>query len=231
MPTMYEIYDNHSFEYDELVRFEDHKKNLPRTLHSLFDFNNKSVIELGVGTGRLTRQYVRQARRISVFDRSEHMLDKARINLESYKDKIDYAICDNNDISTIDKKADFVLEGWSFGHTVFDFIDNAEDKIDEMVSSTMAMLNPGGTVIFLETLGTDTETAQAPADFLYNFYSRLEKKHFFKRVEISTDYKFETVEEASRISGFFFGPEMGENIRKKGSPIIKEYTGLWYINL
>ena len=55
MPTMTEIYHNHSFEYDELVSHEDYLGNLPKTLHSIFDFNQKSVIELGVGTGRLTK--------------------------------------------------------------------------------------------------------------------------------------------------------------------------------
>ena len=41
MPTMYEIYNNHASEYDELVRNEDYKKKLPEILDSLFDFNNK----------------------------------------------------------------------------------------------------------------------------------------------------------------------------------------------
>jgi len=228
MPTMYEIYDNHSYEYDELVAFEDYKKELPEILHSLFDFHNKTVLEFGVGTGRLTKLYASEAGEISVFDRSEHMLEKAKKNLQNYNEKIKYGVCDNNDIGSIGVKADFVLEGWSFGHTVFDFTEKEEDKVKELVLSSLALLNPGGTVIFIETLGTDTEKAQAPVEFLDQFYMALENRFGFTRVEINTDYKFDSIEEASRISGFFFGPEMGENIRKKRSPVIKEFTGLWY---
>lgn len=228
MPTMYEIYDNHSYEYDELVQKEDYQNNLPKTLHSLFDFENKKIIEFGVGTGRLTQQYIAAAGQVSVYDRSSHMLDKAEINLKNYTDKISFGICDNNDISSVKERADFVLEGWSFGHTIKDYEDRAEDKIDELVSSCISLLNPGGSVIFLETLGTDTEKAEAPAEFLDHFYSRLENKHNFRKMEISTDYWFDSVDEAARIMGFFFGVESGAQIRKKNSKIIKEFTGLWY---
>ena len=76
MPTMYEIYQKHSHEYDELLSYEDYLENLPKTLHSIFDFNGKSVIELGTGTGRLTNTYIQKAKSVSCFDRSEHMLEK-----------------------------------------------------------------------------------------------------------------------------------------------------------
>jgi len=228
MPTMYEIYDNHSIEYDELVKHEDYKRNLPSTLNSIFDFNKKSVIELGVGTGRLTRLYIDSIESLLCFDRSQHMLDKAKINLQQFNEKITYDLCDNNTISRISNKADFVIEGWSFGHTVFDHQDKAEIKVDELVENCASLLKPGGQIIMLETLGTDTEEAKAPAEFLDLFYKRLENEHAFKRVVIETDYRFETVEEAARIMGFFFEGDTSESVKKKNSTIIKEFTGLWY---
>ena len=231
MPTMYEIYDNHSYEYDELVACEDYNKNLSRTLLSQFDFNNKTVIELGVGTGRLTNLYAGKSSQISVFDRSEHMLEKARKNLDAYSEKITYAICDNNAINSIPLKADFVMEGWSYGHTVSDISGMESQKIDQLISSSLALLNPGGTAIFLETLGTDTDKPVAPSDSLRLFYKTMEEKSGFTRIEIPTDYQFGSVEEASRIMGFFFGPDTGNAIKKRDLTVIKEYTGLWYKNI
>ena len=228
MATMYEIYDNHSYEYDELVSHEDYNRNLPEALNSLFDFKDKTIIELGVGTGRLTNQYIKKVKQAYCYDRSVHMINKAKINLDSYTDKIVYGIIDNNSINQIQNKADFVIEGWSFGHTVYDYIDEAESKIDELVKGCTSLLNRNGKIIILETLGTNTEVAGAPAEFLNGFYSRLEEFHGFSRVDIKTDYQFRNVEEASKIMCIFFGPEIADSVSLKNNPIVKEFTGLWY---
>jgi len=228
MPTMYEIYDNHACEYDELVTFEDYKGNLKSTLNNHFDFNGKTVIELGTGTGRVTAMYVDRVAKVFCYDRAQHMLSKAEKNLSAYIDKISFGVCDNNSIDSIKEKSDFVIEGWSFGHTVSDHLENAESKIDEMVNNSSSLLNDEGTMIFIETLGTNAETAAAPAPFLDLFYTRLKSVHGFKELIIETDYQFDSVDEAARISGFFFGPEIADDIRKKGTPTIKEFTGLWY---
>lgn len=228
MPTMYEIYDNHSYEYDELVSYEDYKKNLPSTLNELFNFSGKTILEFGTGTGRVTKYFAEKAEKVFCYDRSRHMLDNARINLSDFNDKIRYNICDNNQIGTVRERGDFVIEGWSFGHTVSDHSESVNAIVDDLVGNTAALFKHGGTIILIETLGTDTEKPEAPNEILKSFYTRLEDFHGFSRVEISTDYKFTTVDEAVRIAGFFFGPESGISIKKKGSPIIKEFTGLWY---
>ncbi len=231
MPSMYEIYEKHSFEYDELVRHEDYQGNLYKTLQSLFDFSGKAVLEFGTGTGRLTAMYASSAEKIFCFDRSSHMLEKARQNLLEFEDKINYDLCDNNQISSLDEKGDFVIEGWSFGHTVSDQSVTYTEKADELISTSLGRLKEEGTCIIIETLGTAVDTPIAPNKPLSEFYRLLEVKHGFTRVEISTDYRFESVEKAADICGFFFGAEAGEEIRKEGSLIVREFTGLWYKNV
>ncbi len=228
MPSMTEIYQNHSYEYDELVTHEDYLGNLPKTLNSLFDFNGKLVIELGVGTGRVSQFYIDQTKNVFCYDRSSHMLDKAKSNLEKYLEKVVFEVCDNNNLHSINKSADFVIEGWSFGHTIIDHADNAYSKIDELVSSCTSLLRENGKIIILETLGTNTESAKAPTETLDLFYSYLQKEHGFKQVIIETDYRFDSVGEASRIMGYFFGEDMAASVKEKNSPIVSEYTGLWY---
>ncbi|MBB6480166.1 class I SAM-dependent methyltransferase [Spirochaeta isovalerica] len=228
MPTMYEIYDKHSYEYDELLRFEDHDKNLPAKLNQLFDFRGKKVLEFGTGTGRLTAMYGPSAKKILCYDRSGHMLDKAKVNLSELSEKITFGFCDNNDIGLLEETGDFLIEGWSFGHTVSDFVDGYVDKADELINSSLNLVNPGGTVILIETLGTNAEEPGPPTEILKEYYRLLEEKYGFTRVVIPTDYKFNSVEEAARICGFFFGAEAEEAIREKRSPMVKEFTGLWY---
>lgn len=227
---MYEIYENHAYEYDELVRWEDYKGNLPKKLNELFDFSGKRVLEFGAGTGRLTALYAEKSERIHCYDRSSHMLEKARGNLSRFGDKISYDLCDNNAIESVRIKGDFVVEGWSFGHTVSDgdHIENAREKAQELILKSLNCLNPGGTAIFIETLGTDSDEPSAPSEALKEYYRLLEEKHGFSRVEISTDYRFKSADHAGELCGFFFGQEAGEEIRQKGSPYVKEFTGLWY---
>ncbi|NOY07499.1 MAG: class I SAM-dependent methyltransferase [Spirochaetes bacterium] len=228
MPSMTEIYNRHAFEYDELVSHEDYSGNLPRKLHAIFNFNNKSVIEFGVGTGRLTKLYIQQVKQVSCFDRSVHMLDKAKANLEPFKGKTTLDICDNNYINRLDLKADFIIEGWSFGHTIMENADEVFKTTDKLVSDCALLLEKNGTIIIIETLGTDMEKPIPPAKTLEVFYNYLEEKHNFKRIIIETDYKFTTVHEAVRVLGFFFGEETAKSISEKNNTIVKEFTGIWY---
>lgn len=228
---MTEIYQNHSFEYDELVSHEDYLGNLPKTLHSVFDFNQKTVIELGAGTGRLTQLYIQKVKNAFCFDNSQHMLDKAKINLKQYQDKISFSVCDNSDIDKIDEKADIVTEGWSFGHTVTDNIDNIISITDNLVRNCKSLLKRNGKIIIIETLGTNTETPFPPDKTLETFYSYLEENHRFKRIIIETDYRFKSVNEAERVTGFFFGEKTAKSILEKNSAVVKEFTGIWYLSL
>ena len=228
MPTMTEIYQKNSFEYDELITHEDYLGNLHKTLHAIFNFNEKSVIELGTGTGRLTQLYIQKVKKAYCYDNSNHMLNKARINLKEYQEKILFSVCDNNEINKIKEKADFVIEGWSFGHAVNDIDCNIFSVTDNLVENCKSLLNKNGKIIIFETLGTNTKTPTAPTKALKTFYSYLEDKHKFKRVVIDTDYRFKTADEAVRVMGFFFGEKMAESLSKLNNNIVKEFTGMWY---
>jgi ubiquinone/menaquinone biosynthesis C-methylase UbiE len=227
MPTMYEIYNSSAHEYDELVTHEDYQNNLQMFLHTTIDWDKKSVIEFGIGTGRVTRVYIDRVKTVTGYDRSAHMLQRAAENLSDYPSKISFNVCDNLDIQSLDAKADIVIEGWSFGHTVGDHQEKIEETVADLVSSCASLLNPGGTLIFIETLGTNVPAPIEPGIFLPKFYSLLETKYGFHRFVISTDYKFESCQEATRIAGYFFGDAMKNEILRSRSNIIPEFTGVW----
>lgn len=100
MPSMSEIFQGYSQEYDELINHEDYQENIRKTLRNLFDFSDKSIIEFGVGTGRLTKLYIEDARQAFCYDRSIHMLERAKINLAGFQNKIRFDILDNLKIGT-----------------------------------------------------------------------------------------------------------------------------------
>ncbi|MCB9637318.1 MAG: class I SAM-dependent methyltransferase [Myxococcales bacterium] len=228
MPTMKEIYQHHADAYDELVSHEDYEKNLSRFLLQRFDFSGKSVIEMGAGTGRLTALYIEQAARALCCDGSSHMLQRGEENLASYRDKLAFRVCDNLDVGELEGKADYVVEGWSFGHTVIDHFERAEQIVEQLVMGCRRLLVEGGTLIFVETMGSNREEAGPPREELAHFYELLEHRYGFQREVLRTDYRFASPEEAFRVFSFFFGEQHCQGLVERNSSIIKEYTGVWY---
>jgi len=228
MPAFSEIYLLHADSYDELVSHEDYPGNLNVRLASLFDFSGKTFIEPGTGTGRLTGFYIEKAARTLCLDLSSHMLERAARNLERFGDKIVFDICDNLALHTLDHRADFVIEGWSFGHCAAASGTELEAVTDYLVANSLRLLNPGGTAIFIETLGTNVTEPRAPGKVLSDFYGLLENRHGFTREIVSTDYRFTDYGEAARIMGNFFGDAMKSAVEEKKERIIPEFTGIWH---
>jgi SAM-dependent methyltransferase len=229
MPTMYEIYQSHSCEYDELVNHEDYKGNLRKYLLDNFDFDGKTVIELGAGTGRVTDIYAARADRIFLFDKSRHMIEKAKENLHDHSKKIRYDIKDNMDIENVKIKANIVLEGWSFGHTISENRSQIYQTANKLISDCKSMLIEKGTIIIMETLGTNTENPKAPSEYLLKFYNMLESEYGFRKKILRTDYRFVSNAEAKRITGYFFGSDFEKNLFFDEVGIVKEFTGVWSV--
>ena len=230
MPSMYEIYEKYATQYDELVRCEDYKQNLKKLLQSLVKWENKIVIEAGIGTGRVTNLYIEKVTRVYGLDGSSHMLERLKKNLSSQLHKIELYCVDNLYLPELTEKGDVFIEGWSFGHTISDNENDVGETTRVLVEQSIRMTKEDGLIIFIETLGSNSEIAKAPKESLSNFYYLIEKKYGFTRHEISTDYKFPSVEEAARITGFFFGKDFGDAVLKSKKTIVREWTGVWVLD-
>jgi hypothetical protein len=90
------------------------------------------------------------------------------------------------------------------------------------------IVRPGGTIILLETLGTNRQTPRPPTPELATFFDWLENAHGFRRTWIRTDYRFASLQEAVELTRFFFGDEMADDIQARGSPVVPECTGIWH---
>ena len=227
MPSMQEIYNNHSSKYDELVTHEDYKNNLNNYLLENFNFNGKTIIELGVGTGRVTKIFIELAKEVLCYDNSLHMLDKAKFNLNQFKSKIDFIQCNNHNISSINTKADFVIEGWSFGHSIVENQEGIETITEKLYNDCVNLLNKNGVLIIIETLGTNVSKASVKSQPLQKFYQLLVNSYGFHKKIIRTDYSFKSNEEAKRIMSFFFGNKIGDSLNFIEKGVVKEFTGIW----
>ena len=228
MPSMYDIYHRHRVEYDRLVNAEDHERLLPAYLHTLADWRGKTVLEGGLGTGRVTAWFIDDVRRVVGCDREAHMLEAARERLARFADKLDLRVADNLDLPLLPEKAAVFIEGWSWGHAVVDGPGEVEAIAEALFAQVRKNLVPGGLVVLIETLGTNALSPAAPHPRLAEFYQLLQSRFGLRQTALSTDYRFASPAEAAEVLGFFFGDALAQAVRAAGSAVVPEWTGAWH---
>jgi SAM-dependent methyltransferase len=229
MPDMFEIYQSHAPRYHELVLAEDFENNLGSLLHQLVNWHDLSVLEAGVGTGRVTQLYIAQAATAVCCDQSQHMLAFAQESLAAYSPKLTFQLADNTDLPDLKSTFDAFIEGWSFGHSIMACVNQQEilHTTNLLLANAMKNLSPGSAIIITETMGTNVDSPNPPHENLRLFYETLVHRHDFKQHVIRTDYQFDTNEEAADVMGFFFGDGMKRSVLTRGTSTIPEWTGLW----
>jgi ubiquinone/menaquinone biosynthesis C-methylase UbiE len=236
MPSMEEIYQAYAIEYDALVAHEDWENRLESALLNLAAWDGAVVVESGMGTGRVSSYYLERASFLFGFDNSAHMLKRARMNLATWETRMELGVASHTALPVHADTADLFVEGWAFGHAVRAGESGPESTVEELIREVERVCRPGASAMLIETLGTNVDSPSPPHETLAEFYDLLETKHGFTRHTVSTDYRFDTAEEAVRLCGFFFGETMRAALRQRFADldpsaegaIVPEFTGIWH---
>lgn len=228
MPTEKEVYEAHADQYERLILCEDYQRNIPAQISNICDPKGLEIIELGAGTGRLTRDLVKQANHIYATDASFHMLNKAS-SIPAIKDagNLLIAVSDMRKIPFPGATADLVIAGWSFCYLSVWGGDHWKNEVDQGMDEAMRLLKPGGTIILIESFGTGAEDPNPPPHL--NEYLEYLTEKGFKSDWFRTDYQFSSVKEADEISSFFFGEELSLKIQKNQWTILPECTAIFWL--
>ena len=235
------IYQQQAEDYHRLVSYEDHQGNLLPAIHRIRPLDGLNVIELGAGTGRLTRLLRPHVRSIQAFDLSPHMLEKAasvlkkddvslpgKPSLEMDKARMQnwgLAAADNRRLPVKDGWADLAISGWSLCYLVAWGDANWQPQVVQALSEMRRVLHTDGVMVILETLGTGYE-APNPPGHLVDYYAFLEKAGF-QSTWMRTDYRFPSLAEGKRLTSFFFGEELAKRVvEERGN--LPECTGVWW---
>ena len=229
MPEQDLIYRNEAESYERLILREDHEGNLIRALQEIVSVRGKTVVDLGAGTGRFTRALAGSARRIIAIDISRHMLKLARERMpEGRPGNWGFVVGDNRRLPFRSRIADIAIAGWSFGHATVWYGDHWRDEIGACIDEMTRVLGRGGTAIICETLGTGSLEPRPPSPTLAEYYRLLETELQFHRMQISTDYKFSSLDEAVGTIRFFFGDELADKVAMNRWIVVPEWTGIWW---
>ena len=225
------IYRERAHDYERLIAREDFRGNILKALKDIVDMRDIDVVEMGAGTGRLTRLVVRYAKRVAAFDQSHHMLSVAYPILSTMHNARAawlLATADSRQLPVADNSADLVLEGWSLGHFCEWYPSSWQDEVEKAFHEMQRVARPGATLLLMETLGTGFPSPRPPAPRLADFYDLLEQSWGFQREIIRTDYRFRTPFEAEELTRFFFGDHIARLARQNKSNILREWTGIWH---
>ena len=227
MPTEKEVYEAYADQYERLIQREDYQGNILSAIESYCPLNGIDVVELGAGTGRLTRLLAPDVRSIKAFDISTHMLEVAEKSLrEMGLSNWETDVADHRQIPIESQSADLVIAGWSFCYLAVWGGKKWQSALEDGLREIERIIRPGGMIILIETLGTGTEKPRPPAH-LEKYFDWLTAAGF-ERGWTRTDYRFKSLDEAVELSTFFFGKEMGQKVREESWQILPECTGVWW---
>lgn len=224
------IYQSEGDRYEALISREDYQANIPRAIDEIIQVDGLDILDLGAGTGRLTLLLAPRARSIRAFDASAEMLRVCREGLlKSGLSNWQVQVADHRQLPVGDHSADLVVSGWSVSYLSVWDPEHGQAELDKWLVEMKRVLRRDGMIILFESLGTGYEEPSR-LEHVESTYQWLDANDFGNKW-IRTDYRFESLEEAAELAGFFFGEEMAERIRKNQSVILPECTGVWWRRL
>lgn len=228
MTTQEEIYKTEGDKYEALIAREDYAGNILKSLREITPLEDRLVLDLGAGTGRLACLLAPAVKSVHAFDISEEMLRVCRQKFaKSGLSNWRADIADHRKLPVADHSANLAVSGWSVSYLAVWNPDTWREELERWMAEMRRVLTPGGRIVLFESLGTGNESP-VRLEHLENFYPWLDETGFqFKWIR--TDYKFESLDEAEELSRFFFGDELGNKVRDNEWVILPECTGVWHL--
>lgn len=225
------VYQEQARQYHALISREDYCNHISQALTEITSFEDTDMVDIGAGTGRLTGMFSSIVKSVAAFDGSQAMLDviQANINPED-RNKLKTSVSDLRIIPLEDASVDVVTAGWTISYIANSTVENWRENLFCTIKEMKRVVRAGGTIIILETLGTGTESPTRH-DMLAGYYEELELRYGFAHTWIRTDYKFESVDVAEQLTRFFFGDELGDEVRERRSVVVPECTGIWWLHI
>ncbi len=230
MTTQEEIYKTEGDKYEALIAREDYQGNILKTLREITTLEDRLILDLGAGTGRLACMLAPHVRHVRAFDVSEEMLRvcKQKFTASGLSNwQVDLA--DHRKLPIPDQTADLVVSGWSVSYLAVWNPDTWREELENWMAEMKRVLKPGSFIVLYESLGTGNESS-IRLEHLKDFYPWLDEKGFQNKW-IRTDYKFESLAEAEELSRFFFGDELGNKVVQNNWTVLPECTGVWWLKI
>lgn len=226
-----QIYQKNAYEYHRMIAKEDVENHLLSTIEQLCNHDDKIILDLGSGTGRIPLLLQDKFTKVVALDIQRHMLQHQKQIRNDVKGTWTLLQADMCCVPITNAAVDICIAGWSIGHTRGWYPDTWHKFISTMLEEMTRVTKPGGSLLVMETLGTGAVEPAPPSVELAEYHQYLENDWGFQKTIISTDYQFTSVDQAVEFTQFFFGDELAARIRQNDRRRLPEFTGIWHKRL
>ena len=217
--------------YDRMKAFEDPEDALMREIGRIRSVDGADVVELGCGTGYLTRKLARTARSVRAYDSSGHMLRVARrLCVRTGVGNCTFAAADHRSIPLGNSVADIVVGAWTILSLVVAAWENDwRGELDRCVAEARRLLRSGGAVMVVETanLCGELPDGQIWHPKRRDFLAYLEDHHGFRKTYFRREWRYQSVRQAARLTSLFHGKWVARTIRRSKVAAVTESVGIW----
>ena len=217
--------------YDRMKAFEDPDDALMGEIGRIHSVVGADVVELGCGTGYLTRKLAGTARSVRAYDSSGHMVRVARrLCARTGVGNCTFAVADHRSIPIENAVADIVVGAWTILSLVVATWENDWQKeLDRCVAEARRLLRSGGAVMVVETanLCGELPDGQIWHPKRRDFLAYLEDHHGFLKTYFRREWRYQSVRQAARLTSLFHGRWVARAIRRSRVPAVTESVGIW----
>lgn len=207
-------------------RFREEAGDTPALINRILEaMNTRSlagsfVVELGCGTGVMSREFCRRGAAVQGFDLSGTMVRFAgRVPSSGPESDPVYGIADHRAVPLPSGTADLVFGAWTVNIMLAETLPDLREKaLEDLVSETRRLAAPGGSIAFLVP---EESAVQGTLSTLVTGYG-------FNRVILDSEWIFGRRRSARRILVFFMGRPAWKVYRHRWPrPYIRKAALLW----
>lgn len=156
--------------YEKFSQCEDSEGLIFKYLRDNYDFSDKTVLEIGAGSGKFTKFLAESCKKLYVAERSPSLMkiNKEKNNLEN----AEFVLTDVKHLELPEKTVDVVFGGWS--------MTSMRDAFPEIFKVLKSVLKDDGKIILVENAGDDEFAAITGIEGL-----TLEMRDLYKRLGFS----------------------------------------------
>jgi len=221
------IYSHYADIYHRMITAEDVDGNLLKAIENVTAIREKHILDLGSGTGRIPLLIHPQTAQSIALDLHLSMLREQQRQRDQRNGNWGLLQGDLRTLPFPENWFDVITAGWVVGHFQGWFAADWQNQVDQALREMLRVLKSNGALIIIETLTTGSTMPAAPTQRLADYYARLEDQWGFSHQQIQTDFQFSNIEEAIKLSEFFFGAELAKKVRQNNWVRLPEWTGVW----
>jgi len=221
--------------YDRFSHYEDSDNTIFSFIKNEFDLKDKTILDLGAGTGRFSLLFSQLAKKVYAVEPSLEMLkileSKVRVRGIENIYPINKGV---ENLELVDDSIDIIFSSWVLSGIYNWRVDvsgrelNArKKKIESIMIDLEKLLKRQGLIVVVETAPGQYGGELQPVimgsakDFSGDFTGWFAKRFDFRMMEKETIFDFRSVNEAAEIFGFVYGEKAKKHILEKGIKTIK----------